>query len=236
MSTSSSPIPAVPSAQKRDVNGAEVHASGHRNDVDFGVVVGIGDYQHIQSLHGAANDATDFRDWLCEPDGGGLDPAHVELVLSNPDATVPEQRHIDDKLVTVLEAAAAQGGARRLYFYFSGHGAMNPTRSANDVALLLARWSNSLVRLALSTERYSSKLCGAGCFKEVAMFVDCCRSFKVSPIGVEPLFEHTAGPTGCATRNFLAYACEAGHSAFESAESGRCQGFFTRQLLAVLRG
>ena len=198
-------------------------------------MVGIEDYPYFRSLHGAANDARAFRDWLCDERGGGLDPRHVRLVLSDPEQETPAQDEIDRELVTILKAAKACGGGRRLYFYFSGHGAMNPDRMRNDIALLLTRWSESLVRLALSTELYSSTLCSTGLFDEVAIFIDCCRSISASVVGLEPLFVYTWGqPTGAA-RRFLAFATEACNPAFEYPESARWHGIFTQCLLSILR-
>jgi hypothetical protein len=201
--------------------------------VDFGVVVGVEHYPHFRSLQGAINDARDFHGWLCDKDGGNLDPRRVKLISSNLEAKTPVQDEIDQMLVEVLDAAYALKGARRLYFYFSGHGAAND--SEDDVALLLTRWSTSLARLALSTERYSSALCGAGLFQEVAIFVDCCRSVSVPVVGVPPTITRV-WEAPCSTSKFIAYATEARKPAFEFPESDRWQGLFTRCLLSILKG
>src|SRR5579872_5315370 len=131
----------VSPVEARDIPKAAHAPAASRRDVDFGVVVGIEDYPYFRSLHGAASDARAFHDWLCDERGGGLDPRNVRLVLSDPEQETPAQDEIDRELVAMLEAAKVGGGGRRLYFYFSGHGAMNPDRMRNDIALLLTRWS-----------------------------------------------------------------------------------------------
>jgi len=213
---------------RRDCAGAA------RSDLDFAVVVGVEDYPYFQSLRGAATDARSFHAWLVAADGGGLQPDNAKLILSDLRAETPVQDEIDQMLVEVLDAAYARGGAHRLYFYFAGHGATNPERTGGDVALLLARWSRSLARLALSTERYANVLCGAGLFEEVAIFIDCCRSLSVSAVGVAPTITR-AWQAPRSTRTFLAYATEAGRPAFECPDSDLWQGIFTRSLLCILR-
>jgi len=221
-------------ALPRDVAAQDPTTAAPRRTVDFAVVVGIEDYPYFHPVLGAANDARAFRDWLCESGGGGLDPENVRLVLSDPEQETPAQDEIDRELVAVLDAARSCGGGRRLYFYFSGHGAMNPDRMRNDVALLLTRWSESLARLALSTEHYSSTLCSLGLFEEIAIFIDCCRSISASVVGVQPLFIPRQDTAPCQTRRFLAFATEARNLAFETPDAGRWHGLFTQCLLAIL--
>jgi hypothetical protein len=223
----------VPVGASRDVKRWKAFFRRIRRNVDFGVVVGIEDYPYFRSLRGAANDARNFRNWLCDKNGGGLKKKNTKLILSDRKQKTPVQDEIDQMLLEVLDAADACGGARRLYFYFSGHGAMNPERSGNDIALLLTRWSSSLARLALSTDHYSSALCGAGLFEEVAIFVDCCRSPSVSAVGVPPTITRVwKAPSS--TRKFIAFATESRHPAFEFLEPDSWQGIFTRCLLSIL--
>jgi hypothetical protein len=218
----------------REVEPSQVATGAARSDLDFAVVVGVEHYQHFRPLCGAISDAKSFRDWLCDEHGGGLAPDNVKLIESNAEARTPVQDEIDDILLKVLDAAEAHQGARRLYFYFSGHGAMNP-RSVDDVALLLTRWQTSLARLALSIQHYSRKLRGAGLFQELAIFVDCCRSLSVSVVGVEPTITREWQYLLHSTRTFTAYATEAGKPAFEYPELDTWQGIFTQTLLAILR-
>jgi len=218
----------------REVCPDEEPAARVRSHIDFGVVVGVEHYPAFQSLRGAAKDATAFYEWLCERDGGGLDRQRVELVLSNPTHGTPVQDEIDNKLHNVLAAAHALNGARRLYFYFSGHGATN-RESGDDVALLLTRWSRSLGKLALSTEGYSSTLSGARLFDELAVFVDCCRSSSTIAVGVYPTLTLNLLESRSPTRRFIAYATESGQPAFETPSDTTWHGIFTRRLLDILR-
>jgi uncharacterized caspase-like protein len=200
---------------------------------DFGIVIGIEHYPYFRPLPGAANDATSFFDWLCDRDGGGLARSQATLILSDPDIRTPSQDEIDETLLTLLQAAEACGGGRRLYFYFSGHGASGD--GPQDIALLLTRWSQLRVGLALSAERYARVLCGTGLFEEVAMFIDCCRALSMAPIGVAPTFTREWNTDQRPTRMFRAYATDAGLRAYESGDTEHSQGLFTRYLLSTLR-
>lgn len=233
-----------PAAEPRNVEPAHGPDRGG-SEVDFGVVVGIEHYAHAGSLRGAAGDAASFRAWLIDPQGGGLDPGNVQLIVSDDQQPVLEQPEIDEKLLLVLNAAYALGGARRLYFYFAGHGATCPPRSGDDVALLLTRWTRGLARLALSTARYSSTLRGTGAFEEMAVFIDCCRNPTVSAVGLPPTITLEWQALFASTRKFIAFASEAGQPAFETSRpppdrrqgiaADRVQGIFTRRLLSILR-
>jgi hypothetical protein len=202
--------------------------------VDFGLVVGVDHYPRFRSLRGAVADATRFHDWLVEPDGGGVAPERARLVVSSPNPAAPLQDEVDERLLEIVMAADALGGGRRLYFHFSGHGAGSPDESGEDVALLLAKWSRNLARLALSTDEYRGALGGMGLFEEIVISLDCCRTTVERAIGLPPTL--TLRPAQrFATRTFIAYATEAGRSAFELPDHELWQGVFTRCLLSILR-
>jgi hypothetical protein len=202
--------------------------------LDLGVVIGIEHYPRFRSLRGAAADARSFHDWLCDERGGGVSYQNALLILSDPEAMTPIQAQIDEALVRLLDTAHACGGARRLYFYFSGHGAANADRPDDDVALLLTRWSPSLARLALSTERYYDALRGMGLFEEVVVFLDCARSLSMRAIGLPPAITYKWAPRH-PTQVFVAHAAQAGQSAYETPDHDAWHGVFTRCLLSILR-
>jgi uncharacterized caspase-like protein len=204
-----------------------------RTEGDFGLVIGIEHYPHYRSLRGPVNDAMRFRDWLCQDIGGGVPTQNVMLILSSLETMTPSQTEIDEALVALLQAADARGGGRRLYFYFSGHGATSEG-SNDDVALLLTRWSMRLSRLALSAAGYANMLSRTGLFGEVVMFIDCCRDLSTPVAAAAPTIAEMWTSPRLATRMFLAYATEAGRPAFEVRESDAWQGIFTRSLLSVL--
>jgi uncharacterized caspase-like protein len=218
----------------RDVDVVELRPRS-RAARDFGLVVGIDDYPRFRSLQGAVADATAFHAWMCDPDGGGVALEHARLVTSVPEPPRPLQDHVDEQLLELAQAADALGGGRRLYVYFSGHGATCTDGAADDVALLLAKWSPNLARLALSSDRYSGALGGLGLFEEVAMFLDCCRSSAVGAVGLPPTFTYQPTRRGAPARAFIAYATEAGRPAFERPDEGVWHGAFTRRLLWILR-
>lgn len=220
----------------RDVSVEELELESQaRAGHDFGLVVGIDHYPRFRSLQGAAADAVAFHAWMCDPDGGGVAPAHARLITSAPEPPTPLQDHVDEQVVELVQAADALGGARRLYVYFSGHGATCTGGASDDVALLLAKWSTTLARLALSSHRYCRALGGLGLFEEIAMFLDCCRTAVVGAVGMPPTFTCTATSEGSPARAFIAYATEAGRPAFERPQEGVWYGTFTRRLLAILK-
>src|SRR5262245_33114266 len=96
---------------------------------DFGLVAGVDDYPRFRSLRGAVDDAKRFHTWLCDADGGDVRRKHARLVVSTENPVAPLQDQVDDAIVELLTAADGLGGGRRLYFYFSGHGATSPYAS-----------------------------------------------------------------------------------------------------------
>jgi hypothetical protein len=221
-------------ATSRDIRPSSTAPGGSRH-TDFALVVGVDHYPRFRSLQGAVADATRYHAWLCDRDGGGVAPKHARLVVSRPNPAAPLQDEIDEQLLDLVTAADALGDGRRLYFHFSGHGASSPDESGEDVALLLAKWSESLARLALSTEEYRSALGGMGLFEEIVVSLDCCRTTAVRAVGLPPMITRLPQSPRCATRTFIAYATEAGRSAFEVPDQDLWQGAFTRCLLAILR-
>ena len=203
---------------------------------DFGLVIGVDHYPRFRSLHGAVADATRFHAWLCDPDGGGLAPERARLVVSKLEPAAPLQDEVDEQLLSIVTAADELGGGRRLYFHFSGHGASSAAAAGEDVALLLAKWSRSLARLALSTDGYRSALGGMGLFEEIVISLDCCRTAAARAVGMPPTITPELRVQPCATRTFIAYATEAGQSAFEVPDQELWRGVFTRCLLGILQG
>jgi hypothetical protein len=90
-------------------------AAGFSAPDDHAVIVGINRYRSdegIEPLKGAVNDALLFREWLIDPDGGGLDPDNVELFTSPDDGPLaPNRDIIEDKIQTFYQKSNA--GVRR---------------------------------------------------------------------------------------------------------------------------
>jgi hypothetical protein len=220
---------------RRDAGPLSVGVEREPRQIDFGLVIGVDHYPRFRPLQGAVADATRFHEWLCDGDGGGMDPQFARLVRSQPNPISPLQDEVDEKLVELIAAADGIGGGRRLYFHFSGHGAGSPNDEPDDVALLLAKWSRNLARLALSTDKYRGALDGMGLFEEIVISLDCCRTTAECAIGMPPTITLRPQSQRCATRCFIAYATERGRSALECPDNGLWQGVFTSCLLAILR-
>ncbi|HZJ64210.1 MAG TPA: caspase family protein [Kofleriaceae bacterium] len=220
----------------RNIDSGLASKSNSQSELsDFGLVVGVDHYPRFRSLRGAVEDAKRFHAWLCDGDGGGVRPDRARLVVSTENPVAPLQDQVDDAIVELLAAADRLGGGRRLYFYFSGHGATSPYVSGDDVALLLAKWSRNLARLALSVEQYRGGLTTVGLFHELAIFLDCCRSSASGAVGLPPTITFDRAGERFPTRCFVAFATEDGRSAFEHADNGQWYGVFTRCLLSILQ-
>lgn len=206
-----------------------------KNSDDYALVVGINDYPKYHSLQGAIEDALDFAKWLRdEPDGGGLEDVHE--VLSQPNPIRPIQEDIDDAMDKIF-AKIGDRQARRFYFYFSGHGLAHVRLGSN---LCLASWSYLHRNAALDSEEYLNLLLESGKFKEVIMFLDCCRVRLVNARGLPSTlgFAKPAAQSGRA-RAFVGYASERQKEAFEAAPDNGLsirRGHFTRALLGALHG
>jgi hypothetical protein len=221
-------------SSSKDVSSIET-SSHPRRTADFGLVVGVDHYPHFRPLKGAIADAKNFHAWMCDGDGGGVAPQHARLVLSTPEPPTPIHPQIDATFGELIAEADTLGGGRRLYFYFSGHGATCLGGPTDDVALLLASWSRSFARLALSSKAYKGELTTIGLFEEIVILLDCCRSTAERVVGLPPTMTPSLASAPFPTREFVAYATEAGRSAFEVRDEQLWQGVFTRRLTSILR-
>jgi uncharacterized caspase-like protein len=220
---------------------------------DYALVIGINSYPHYgkkgRPLKGAVNDALDFATWLTDPaQGGGLPKKNCKIIRSDqpPSASSspwPDHAEIDRNLEEIWDHAE-ENGARRFYFYFSGHG---QTQESNNVALCLANWSRRRRHAAISSQKYLELILKCTPFQEVVILLDCCRLHSIGASGQRseldcPIPIATAGQK----RIFLAYATEFQKAAFESDtpegteeeenEEENVRGHFTQALMAGLRG
>src|SRR5262245_58076891 len=79
---------------------------------DYAVIVGIDTYPRLpRALAGARNDVEAFREWLTDPNEGGLSPANVFKLISPPEPPdPPEPPHpgndaIDGAFETLIDLA-----------------------------------------------------------------------------------------------------------------------------------
>jgi hypothetical protein len=202
---------------------------------DFGLVIGVDHYADLPRLAGARADARRFYKWMRRPRGGGVEKDHARLILSKPYPLTPLQHEIDVALADLMKRANAIGGGRRLYFHFSGHGAASLETKTQDVALLLAAWSQIFYKLALSSDGYREYVVNVGLFQEVAIFLDCCRT-QTRVMGASPTFDVPRTAPPCDTKIFVAHATPHRKPAFEVGRDRDARGIFTDCLLAILRG
>jgi hypothetical protein len=219
----------------RNIEPQDAFRPARPRDKDFGLVVGVDHYSKIPPLSGARADARRFYKWMRRPSGGGVLREHARLIVSKRDPPTPLQQQIDEALVDLMMRADAIGGGRRLYFHFSGHGAVSSTAANQDVALLLAAWSTLFDTRALSSDHYCNYVVRVGLFHEVAIFLDCCRTVTGKVRGAAPSFDLTPLTTPCRSTMFVAHATSHGDQAFEVGRGKEARGVFTDCLLSILR-
>ena len=211
------------------------------NPRDYALVVGINDYPSFRPLRGAINDADDVERWLLDAAiGGGIPAAQCAKVLSTPVPLTPIHKDIDNALERLTDLAQVNGGGRRFYLYFSGHG----LGSGSDTALCLAGWSEKHRYEALDSPTYTGYVKDTALFEEIVLIMDCCRVKKINARGLPcTLAMATAAVGAGASRQFTAHATEALKPAFEAvvaattgANGDEVRGHFTRALLEALYG
>ncbi len=225
----------------------------NRNELHYGVVVGINRYPSFSNLQGARRDAEQFAKWLCDPKGGNLPEKNVAIVTV-PDAkmppktprekAVPQCKTVYNKLQNFWEAVEdhlkkipADWYHTRLYFYVSGHG-IGP--SPVDAALLMADAGPKNYGENISCMELLKYFCKSRSFCEVVIFADCCRSKAPEAALGAPKWTiqchdrpevNTA--FGCAT--------ESGRSAFDidatvAQNPDELRSYYTKALLQGLEG
>jgi hypothetical protein len=242
------------------------------NPDDYALVIGIDHYPTYRCLRGAVHDADDFHRWLLEESGGGLDPANCRIILSpeasecnqNPYETCvwsaekpcrwlpdqqprrPIQDEIDDAceaLLALVKGRTRQTGrrGRRLYIFCSGHGL---SRDANGSDVCLAKWSSLSRYEAIDAMAYLKMFTEFGLFREIVVFLDCCRDRKVNTGGrgsrlSPPMPDEGAGQV----QTFVAFATEFQNSAYEALRADAAggdgpviRGHFSHVLMNALRG
>jgi hypothetical protein len=207
---------------------------------DYALVLGINDYPKYRSLKGAIPDAREFAKWLVDDvRGGGLPSDHVETIISTASPIRPVRDQIDDALNALLDKAKNDGGGRRFYLFFSGHGLADLTSSISKTALCLGLWSESRRNYAMDAECYTNFVVHSQKFTEVVLFADCCRVRKVSAHGQCPTYENIVPhPSPGSVKQFRAHAADLMDQAFEAAVGAdqEVRGHFSRALMNALWG
>lgn len=218
-----------------------------QNDSDFAVIIGFSNYAKLPVLGGAENDAKDFLNWVTHTDYGNIPANNCHLFPSQTAPHGPWQNEIDSffgKINTQIKELKDNGkDARRLYFYFSGHGI---GLDWANTALVLPPWSLEYRNAALSSAKYLTTIIQDGKFDEVFFFLDCCRDRLMMVEGFGPLYASVL--PGVKTHKCASYgyfACEFTAEAFEAVldntgglldEDSKTHGLFTKCLLQGLKG
>jgi hypothetical protein len=227
------------------------------HSLHFGLVVGIWRYPGgFADLQGPGNDAIAFRDWLLDPDGGGLPPDNVRTCLSPGDGelslftAVPTKTLIDlqlDELRLQAKAAferlpeedrATAPASARLYIFVAGHGVMPD----GGTAALLDAVARQGATTCLDLGEYAKWLEKDGIFGEVVVFADCCRNYQLLVEARGPDFNKPSG-VGGRVFQIVGYATTGGALSREDTAryepdipADERRGYYSRALVEGLRG
>lgn len=149
---------------------------------DYALVVGIDNYPKFgtngRDLKGAIRDARLFSKWLLDNDkGGGVPADHCKVITSDGNPMALNKDTIDDAMDEIWNSARNNGGGRRLYMFFSGHGQLVDSADflSFEQTLCLPRWSYTRPNAAILTDSYRKAVQNCMPFEEIAVFLDCCR-------------------------------------------------------------
>lgn len=211
---------------------------------DRAIVVGINHYPVLgengenKDLEGPENDARAFCEWLMLPTGGALDKSAVITVASanSPqDGPTPTTATIDKAFESIIDQAEqGQHGGRRLYLFFAGHGFAS---SSEDVNLLMANATRRRTGHHIAGRKYVEWFRAAALFKEIVLFMDCCREIQQTmPVRPVP-WNATSNPPP--SRVFIAYATGFAMASRERPSradpAGAVRGRFTEALITGLQ-
>ena len=217
---------------------------------DWAIVVGIKNYfdPELAGLEGPENDAKEFYDWVVSADGGAVPKAQASCILSSDFplfTTAAEAQPTAEAIKTAfdhLRSIADENGEKglgrnvgdRLYLFFSGHG-FAPSQHDELTALLTAEASVESAQLTHILGSYMADFFWrAKFFKEILLFMDCCRSIMDCAQLYMP-YEDERASDFYTVRRFYAYGAR---TAKESREwkmaDGKYHGVFTRTLLDAL--
>lgn len=206
------------------------------------IVVGIQAYPELPpALQGPKNDAKKFFHWVTTQ--GGVDGAagHATLILEddppaklavNARPTEEVLKHHFDLLEDEAERSPDGRAGDRLYLYLSGHGF---GQNLNDAALLMANATQRRVRHHIPGRLWADHFFANGFFREVLLFLDCCRErYSTATLNGPGTTMSPVPPPGA--RCFYGFAAKYGKLAVERKIDGEMGGVFTATLLDALNG
>ncbi|HEY3358085.1 MAG TPA: caspase family protein, partial [Polyangia bacterium] len=215
--------PAVPVAAASPAAAAEALVAGAPQPTAYALIIGIGRYRDVPPVPGALDDAQRFRQLARTT--LGIPNANVRVLLDEQATKTDIETELD-----WLKANVRAGG--RVYFYFSGHGAPDP--SAGSPHLLPYNGKPAaLARTGLPLAEVMRAL-GETPAREVFAFVDSCFSGaggrSVLPDGARPLVAVKAPAAG---KRLALFAAASGAEISGPDASGHA-GVFTKYLLEAL--
>ena len=204
------------------------------------IVVGIGKYPQLPpELQGPKNDAQRFYNWVTTK--GGVDPADAMLIQGDdPPAALavngrPSAESLKnqfDRLEDDAESSPTGRAGDRLYLYLAGHGF---GQNLDDASLLMADATRDRARNHIPGRLWADHFFSRGYFREVLLFLDCCRERYASATLNGPGTPMSAVPPAGA-RRFYAFGSKYGKLAVERLIDGQTSGVFTSTLLDALEG
>lgn len=208
------------------------------------IVVGIQGYPELPpALQGSGSDAKKFLQWATTHGGVDPDPAKEQATLIL-DGQPPSSKALDarptadmvkyefDRLEELANASPNGRAGDRLYLYLSGHGFGH---DLSDAALLMANATQARTRHHIPGRQWADHFFATGIFKEVLLFIDCCRErYAMATLNGPGTQMPQMPPPGA--RRFYGFAAKYGKLAVERPVNGHVGGVFTATLLDGLNG
>lgn len=214
---------------------------------DRAIVIGIDTYPEFTTLAGPTRDADDFAAWVKSGAGGCVPDDQVKVVKSpvfrtppRIETVVPTLREVAREfqdLANLANRSDLNYLGRRLYIFMSGHGIL-PTRAPNDswdeAALLMPDSRVGVYPMHVGGRSHAEWFRVRGIFKEVILFMDCCRDLEDEVPLLAPMLP-AIQPHLKPGRRFYAAGAQLGAKSWEKDFGGTTRGVFSYVLLNALR-
>lgn len=179
------------------------------------LIVGIDHYQHLDSLHGAVNDARGVRDVLERHADGSVNFTTPQLLTATDPDTAVTRRQLKDAVVELFA-----GDAEIALFYFSGHGYIEDTGGGYLCASNCDSGDDGLSLAEVMTAAAQSRA------QNKVIILDSCHSGVTGGSPLDPNVAHISdGMTILTASTAEQYAMETGGA-----------GVFTSLLIDALEG
>ncbi|MBU1720505.1 MAG: caspase family protein, partial [Bacteroidetes bacterium] len=196
----------------------------------YALVIGISEYQNVQSLEYADDDAIFFADFLKSEAGGALDSLHIKVLL-NKEATTGR---IDAGFGWLSDNTKAGDIA---IIYFCGHGDVE-TRTSRQNGYLLSYDSPAQVYIAGAIpvsylNDFVSTLSEQN--TQIILITDACRSGKLAG-GIEGAKQTSSMLMKQWSNEIKILSCQAGELSQEGKRWGGGRGVFSYYLVDGMQG